>query len=267
LDAAAALLPLIALMAGCAPKPHVQLPAPEGGWVRAFNGTDLDGWSVKIAGHDLGDNYRNTFRVHDGVLAVSYDQYDSFGGRFGSLFYGRKMSHYWLRAEYRFVGRQAPGAPSWAWQNSGIQLHSQSPSTMTKAQQFPVSVEFDIVGRRMFGRYPTGDVCRNGSRMIIDGQELQKKCSRLSDVAIPGDQWVSVLAEVNGAAQVRQAVDGSVVVDYSDLRLDDHDPDARRLLAAGAPGALDSGYVSIQGNGHPIEFRRIDILPLDPPAP
>ncbi len=254
---------LLSLLAACAKKPPVLVPAPAGQWIAVFNGKNLDDWIVKIAGHDLNDNYRNTFRVEDGLLKVSYDQYEKFDGRFGSIFYNKRLSHYWLRAEYRFVGKQAPGAPSWAYQNSGIQLHSQPPETMLKNQEFPVSVEFDIVGGRLFGRHPTGDVCENGTRVKIGGAVLADKCSKLSGIAIPGNEWVTVLAEVQGGARVRQIVDGALVVEYTDLVLDDENADARRLLSFGADRALTAGYISIQANSHPIEFRRIEILPVD----
>jgi hypothetical protein len=201
--------------------------------------------------------------MENGWLKVSYDQYDKFGGRFGSIFYNKKLSHYWFRAEYRFVGKQASGAPSWAYENSGIQLHSQAPDTMRKDQEFPVSVEFDIVGRRLFGGHPTGDVCENGTRVKIGGAVLTAKCSKLSNVAIPGDRWVTILAEVQGGSRVRQIVDGQLVVEYTDLSLDGQDPDAKRLLGAGGDPVLASGYLSIQANSHPIEFRRIEILPID----
>lgn len=250
-------------LAACAKKPAVLVAAPAGQWISLFNGKNLDGWTVKIAGHDLNDNYRNTFRVENGMLKVSYDQYDKFGGRFGSIFYERKLSNYWFRAEYRFVGRQASGAPSWAYKNSGIQLHSQAPGTMSRTQEFPVSVEFDIVGDRRLSRHPTGDVCQNGTRVKIDGAPLPGKCSTVSEVRIPGEEWVTILAEVRGGTRIRQIVNGELVVEYTDMTLDDRDPDARRLLQSGSDRQLSSGYISIQANSHPIEFRRIEILPID----
>ena len=134
---------------------------------------------------------------------------------------------------------------------------------MRKEQQFPVSVEFDIVGGRLLGRHPTGDVCQNGTRVKINGAALTGKCSKLSDITIAGDEWVSILAEVQGGTRVRQVVNGDLVVEYTDLTLDDKDADARRLLGPGGDKALTSGYISIQANSHPIEFRRIDVLPID----
>ena len=255
---------LVLSLAACAKKPApVLVTAPEGQWISLFNGKNLDGWSVKIAGHAFNDNYGNTFRVEDGLLKASYDQYGKFGRQFGSIFYNKKLSHYWFRAEYRFVGKQASGAPSWAYQNSGIQFHSQAPESMGLTQEFPVCVEFDMVGAGFLGRHPTGDVCQTGTRVKIGGAVLLDKCSKLSQVAIPGEEWVTILAEVQGATRVRQIVNGALVVEYTDLTLDEKDAEASRLLKSGSDKQLASGYISIQANGHPIEFRRIEILPLD----
>lgn len=250
-------------MLACSPKPQVHVTAPAGNWISLFNGKDLNDWTVKIAGHEVGDNYASTFRVEDGLLKVSYRQYGDFGTQFGSLFYKKKLSNYWIRVEYRFVGEQAPGSPSWAYKNSGIQLHSQAPESMRKDQAFPVCVEFDLVGGHQFGSRPTGDVCQNGTRVRIDGAPLDGKCSKVGDITIRDDQWVTAEAEVRGGTRVRQIVNGILVVEYTDLELDDKDPDARRLLQAGAGPALTEGYISLQSNGHPVEFRRIEILPLN----
>ena len=258
---AALALVVLAALTSCTPKSAAPLVAPAGNWISLFNGRNLDGWTVKIAGQDLNDNYHNTFRVENGLLKVSYQQYDRFGDRFGSLFYHTKYSHYWIRAEYRFVGDLVAGAPSWAYRNSGLQLHSQAPESMRKDQQFPVCVEFDIKGGHFLNR-PTGDVCQTGTHVKIGGAPLNQQCSTVGNVTIRDDQWVSVLAEVQGATRVRQAVNAALVVEYTDLTLDEANPDAGRLLAAGADKALSSGYVSIQSNGAPIEFRRIEVLPL-----
>jgi hypothetical protein len=239
------------------------LPA-QGSWISLFNRRNLEGWTPKIAGQQVNDNYRNTFRVQDGLLQVSYADYDRFGDHFGSLFYNTKFGHYWLRAEYRFRGDLAPGAPRWAFKNSGIQLHSQSPQSMTRMQRFPVSVEFDLVGGRFMGSQPTGDVCHYGTRVLIEGMPAEGQCSRIGEITIRDDRWVSVLAEVDGATRIRHFVNGELVVEYTHITLDDGNEDARRLLAAGADKALSGGYISIQSNGHPVEFRRIEILPLDP---
>jgi hypothetical protein len=261
------LISLFAALVACAQKPKIFVAAPSGNWISLLNGKDLAAWTPKIAGQELGDNYRNTFRIENGLLKVSYQEYDKFENRFGSLFYKQKFSHYWIRAEYRFVGSLAAGAPRWAYKNSGIQLHSQAPETMRKDQQFPVSVEFDIVGGRIIGSQPTGDVCQNGTHVLIGGAPVKGLCSKVGDMTIRDDQWVTILAEVDGSNHVRQIVNGALVVEYTSLMLDENNEDARRLIASGADKALASGYISIQSNGFPIEFKRIEVLPIDDRAP
>jgi Domain of Unknown Function (DUF1080) len=253
----------LAALSACAEKPKVHIDAPNGAWVSLFNGKDLSNWNVKIAGQDFNDNYRNTFRVEDGLLKVSYQDYDKFDNRFGSLFSKQKFSHYWIRAEYRFVGSLAAGAPRWAYKNSGLQLHSQAPDSMRKEQQFPVSVEFDIVGGHFIGSAPTGDVCQNGTHVLLQGQPVKGLCSKVSDVTLRKDDWITVLAEVDGSKRVKQIVNGALIVEYTNLTLDENNQDARRLMAAGAPSDLASGYISIQSNGFPIEFRRVEVLPIE----
>ena len=44
-------------------------------WIQLLNGKDLTGWVVKIKGGLLGEDIHNTFRVEDGLLKVSYDDY------------------------------------------------------------------------------------------------------------------------------------------------------------------------------------------------
>ncbi|MCG8512376.1 MAG: DUF1080 domain-containing protein, partial [Rhodospirillales bacterium] len=125
-------------------KPAMQYPVGE--WVSIFNGKNLEGWTPKFAGHELGENYKETFRVEDGNLCVNYDNYEKFGNKFGHIFYKDKFSHYKIRLEYRFVGKQVEGGPGWAFRNSGIMIHCQDPKTMGKGQSFPVSIEVQTLG-------------------------------------------------------------------------------------------------------------------------
>ncbi len=64
-------------------------------------------------------------------------KYPKFDNQFGHLFSEHKYSNYRLRIEYRFVGDQCNGGPEWAFKNSGVMIHSQSPETMRKDQEFP----------------------------------------------------------------------------------------------------------------------------------
>jgi hypothetical protein len=230
-------------------------------WVSLFNGKDLDGWTVKIAGHELGDNFARTFRVDGGVLKVAYDGYGQFQGQFGHLFYKDKFSHYRLRVEYRFVGSQAMGGPDWAVRNSGIMIHCQSPESMGKDQSFPVSVEVQLLGGD--GRAPrsTGNVCTPGTHIVMGGQLVTRHCTSSSSKTYHGDQWVTAEVEVHGDGDVRHIVEGQTVLAYEKPQLDDSDPDARKLIA-GNNRLLREGYIALQAESHPVEFRKVEILIL-----
>lgn len=135
------------LVAGLAPCSTLRAEEEkEGEWIQLFNGKDLTGWTPKIRYHEAGENWGDTFRVEDGVLKVSYDKYDQFDSKFGHLFYNEPFSHYIIRVEYRFVGEQCPGGPGWALRNSGIMVHGESPKTMGKDQDFPASIEVQLLG-------------------------------------------------------------------------------------------------------------------------
>ena len=110
----------------------------EKNWEYLFNGKNLDHWGIKIKNHEFGDNYKNTFKVENNILKVSYEGYDSFQEKFGHIFYmKKKFKNYHLSLKYRFSGDHLKGAPAWSIRNSGIMLHCQDPNTMLIDQDFP----------------------------------------------------------------------------------------------------------------------------------
>ena len=230
-------------------------------WIPLFNGKDLTGWKVKIAGHELGDNYGNTFRVEDGILKVCYDQYKNFEGKFGHLFYEKPFSNYRLRVEYRFVGEQTPGGAEWAFRNSGAMIHGQSPESMGKNQNFPVSIEVQLLGGD--GTHPrsTANLCTPGTNVVMNGKLITQHVINSSSETYHGDQWVTVEVEARGNT-IRHIVGGKTVLEYTDPQLDERDADAKRLLEAGQDKMLRGGSISVQSESHPVEFRKIELLEL-----
>lgn len=238
--------------------------AADSQWIQLFNGKDLSGWKVKIAGYELGDNFGETFRVEDGVLKVAYDRYDTFGGRFGHLFYEKPFSSYILRVEYRFVGQQCPGGPPWAFRNSGIMIHGQSAESMKKDQNFPVSIEVQLLGGSGSGERPTANVCSPGTNYVIDGQLITQHCRNSTSKTFHGDQWVTVEVEVHGSRSIEHRVNGETVFRYTQPQLDPNDPIARELIQQrGGEKLLSAGSISLQAESHPCEFRKIEIKLLD----
>ncbi|NLX96446.1 MAG: DUF1080 domain-containing protein [Rhodopirellula sp.] len=237
-------------------------PRSDGEWIQLFNGKNLDGWTPKIAGYEVGDNFGETFRVQDGVLKTAYDQYDQFNGRFGHLFYREPFSHYLLHVEYRFVGEQVPGGPGWAVRNSGIMIHGQSPQSMAKDQSFPVSIEVQLLGGAGAGERPTANVCTPGTHIVMDGKLVTRHCNSSSSKTYHGDQWVTVEVEVHGNAMIRHAVNGETVFEYSRPQLDAGDADARKLIEGGQDKMLSGGTISLQSESHPVEFRKVELKKL-----
>jgi acetyl esterase/lipase len=238
--------------------------APAEKWVPLFNGKNLDGWTPKITGHQRGENFGDTFRVEGGILKVAYDKYGDFNGQFGHLFYKDKFSHYRLRVEYRFVGRQAPGGPGWAFRNSGVMIHGESPETMEKDQEFPASIEVQLLGGNGKEERPTANLCTPGTNVVMQGKLFTPHCTNSSSKTYHGDQWVTVEVEVHGNKVVKHIIDGKTVLEYNEPQLDERDAHARELIAKQGK-LLESGTISLQSESHPVEFRKVELLQLAEP--
>jgi hypothetical protein len=232
-----------------------------GEWVPLFNGKDLTGWTPKITKYPLGENFGDTFRVEDGILKVKYDKYDQFEGRFGHLFYKDKFSHYVARVEYRFVGEQCKGGPGWAVRNSGLMFHCQDPKTMRKDQEFPVSIEAQFLGGNGKDDRPTGSVCTPGTNIVMGGQLITRHCTASKSKTFHGDQWVTAEVEVRGSGKVKHVINGETVIAYEQPQLDERDADAARLIKD-KKLLLEEGYLSLQAESHPVEFRKVEIKVL-----
>lgn len=230
-------------------------------WIPLFNGKNMDGWTPKFAGHDLGENYLDTYRVEEGVLKVCYDKYEKFGNKFGHLFYKEPFSHYRLRVEYRFTGEQVKEGPGWAFRNSGAMLHCQDPKTMGKGQNFPVSIEVQFLGGKGTGERSTINLCTPGTYVVMDGKLNKNHCINSKSKTYHGDQWVTAEVEVRGSS-FKHFANGEEVMAYTETQLDENDGDAKKLLSAGAEKSLKMGYISLQAESHPCEFRKVEILKL-----
>ncbi len=221
-------------------------------WVSIFNGENLNGWDIKIAGYELNENFGNTFLVKDGMLVVAYDEYEEFENRFGHIFYHQPYSHYKLRLEYRFFGEQVPGGAGWAYRNNGIMFHSQSAESMEFDQDFPISVEAQLLGGPGEGDRPTGAVCTPGTNIEIDGERRFDHCSSVfNNKTFHGDDWVKFELVVYGDSLVHHIVEGDTVLTYGNIRLEE------------TGLSLGKGYIALQAESHPTAFRNIEILILE----
>jgi hypothetical protein len=234
-------------------------------WKPIFNGRDLTGWVPKINHHPAGENWRDTFVVRDGTLRVNYAQYPSFKDEFGHLIYRKPLSAYRLRLEYRFLGPSPPGAQAWAWRNSGVMFHGQAPEKMALDQPYPIAVEAQLLGGNTADDVRhTGNVCTPGVTVSVDGTPLKVHCLDSKSKTYRDGEWVKFEIEVHGSRLVRQIVNGETVMEYTDIKLD---PTEFRRFGNIDPGdasvePLSRGYISLQAESGPIEFRKIELLEL-----
>lgn len=227
-------------------------------WQSLFNGKNLDGWIPKISGYPLNENYNNTFKVENGAIKVSYENYETFTNQFGHLFYKIPFSNYKLRLKYRFTGNQANGGEAWAKKNSGIMIHCQSPESMELDQSFPVSLEVQLLGGIEDGvARPTGNLCTPGTHVHLNKKLTTAHCTSSSSETYYGDQWVTAEVEVYSDSLINHKINGTVVLSYTKPV---YGGDFNASFKEGTP--VKGGYISLQSESHPIEFKNIEILEL-----
>ncbi len=240
-----------------------QITASKKDWKQLFNGKNLDGWDIKIRGYELNDNFGQTFSVKNKKIVVNYNAYDPFNFRYGHLFFKETFSHYKIAVEYRFIGDQAKGGESWATRNSGIMIHGQLAKTMLKDQDFPISIEVQLLGGLSNGKSRTNcNLCTPGTHVVYENKLDTRHCINSTSKTFDGDQWVRAEVEVLGDSLIRHFVNNEMVITYQKPVIgggvvSGFDPlvkiDGKRLI---------EGSISLQSESHPIEFRKVEILNL-----
>lgn len=231
----------------------------QGKWVSLFNGKNLEHWQIKIAGYKLGENFGNTFRVENGILSVRYNQYDSFSNKFGAIYYDKKFTNYRLKVEYRFVGELTKGAPSWGLRDGGIQYHCQSPASVELTQSFPVCLEYNLHGGNGKDERPVGEICTPGTYVEINGKRNESFCTpAVVKRTFHGDQWVTAEIEIRDG-KIRHFVNGEEILQFQNPKYDPKHAFGKNFIVDGNDVVKD-GYISLQSNSHPMDFRKIEIM-------
>ena len=199
-----------------------------------FNGKDLTGWKVDVPHLDKHPDGKVPFVARDGMLV-------SLGSPGGHLVHDEVNQNYRLEVEYRFAGK--PG-------NCGVLVHSSKPRALYK--MFPKSIEVqmyhknagdfwcivenitvpNMVKRR--GPEKNWGITEGKARRILnltDGSEKK-----------PGDWNRMVIECLND--QVKVWVNGDFV---------NH----------GSKCTARKGKIAIQAEGSEVEFRKLDLTPIN----
>ncbi|HJS55064.1 MAG TPA: DUF1080 domain-containing protein [Chitinophagaceae bacterium] len=255
------LIPICLLFIFCGHNPPGDHKNPQ--WIQLFNGKDLNGWTPKITGYALNENYGNTFVVENGLMKVNYNAYPSFDGKFGHIFYKKKYSYYLVGLEYRFTGGQCKNGPGWAFRNSGIMLHCQPPETMQQNQDFPICIEVQLLGGNGKDERTTANLCSPGTNVVMNGKLFTNHCVSSTSKTYHGDQWVRVEVLVLGDSVIKHIIDKKIVLEYEKPQIGSGNVANYDSLVKKDGMLLKEGYISLQSESHPVEFRKVELIDLE----
>jgi hypothetical protein len=254
---------MLMLIIVCCSSPKKQ--EQEEQWIKLFNGKDINDWIVKVHHHDPGVNFGNTFRVEDDMIKVRYDEYDDFNDQFSHLYYKTPFSHFHLKLEYHFTGELQKGAPEYTMLNSGVMFHSQDPRGMLKEQNWPISVEMQFLAGLGDGKpRPTGNMCSPGTEIVYNGELYKDHCLNSTSRTFEKDEWVKAELIVMGDSLVTHIINGDTVLRYSKPTMGGGVVNGFDSTIWVPSKPLTSGYIALQSEGQPIDFRNIELKVLEP---
>jgi hypothetical protein len=231
-------------------------------WISLLESDSLKDWTVKITNHPVGENFNNTFRVKNGIMSVNYDEYEKFDNSFGHIFYNKSFSNYKFRMQYRFVGEQINGGEEWALRNSGVMIHCEDPKHMALSQKFPASIEVQLLGGNGKEERPTANVCTPGTHVDINGKQDKTHCITSTSETFHGEQWVTIEIEVRNSKIVSHLINGKKVLEYNNTVIGGKMDANKKYWESKEGEVLEKGFISLQSESHPIEFKNIEILEL-----
>jgi hypothetical protein len=193
---------------------------------------------------------------------VRYDSYEDFGNQYGHIFYKEPFSYYLLQVEYRFIGEQAPGGEGWAYRNSGAMLHSQNPESMLQDQDFPISIEGQFLGGNGTDERSTCNLCTPGTNVVMGDTLFTPHCINSSSKTFHGDQWLQANFIVLGSEEVHHLIGMDTVLSYYQPQIGGGMVSPVDSLVKIDGKQLESGYIALQSESHPIDFRRVALIDL-----
>ena len=155
-------------------------------------------------------------------------------------------------------------------------IHSQSAQSNDFEQHFPVSVELQLLGGLEEGKVrTTGNMCSPGTNIVIDGKVDERHCIPSNSETYYGDQWVSAEMIVLGDSIIHHLIEGDTVLTYTKPQIDDafisNNDSGNGWRDFGVFSntwkdrdgeLLSSGYIALQAESHPIDFKDLQLLDL-----
>jgi hypothetical protein len=202
--------------------------------ISLFNGHDLTGWHMDVPALDDNPGGQVPFIVRDGMLV-------SLGTPGGHLITDKRYQNYRLEVEYRFAGK--PG-------NCGVLVHASTPRALY--DMFPKSLEVQMQSGHAGDFWCiVEDITvpdmkkRRGPKKkwgIVEGKN--RRIENLTDDSEnPVGEWNKMIIECK-ASEISVWVNGD-------------------LVNYGYNCTADKGQIAIQAEGSEVEFRKIEMTPLE----
>lgn len=200
-----------------------------------FNGKDLNGWTADVPDADKDPNIRPSFIVRSNLLV-------SLGEPKGHLITDKDYRDYRLDVEYRFPGKTG---------NCGVLVHASKPRALYG--MFPQSIEVQMMSGNAGDFWVIQEdievpnmVERRGPRERWGGTDKHdRRIKNLTDNSEkPPGEWNHLRIECRGRV-VKVWVNGDLVND-------------------GHNATADHGKIAIQAEGAEVEFRRVELTPIQP---
>ncbi len=204
--------------------------------ISLFNGNDLKGWRADVPAADKDDSIKPSFGVRDGMLV-------SFGKPVGHLITDGSYENYRLEVQYRFSAK--PG-------NCGVLVHVSKPRF--RSNLFPQSIEVQMMNKH------AGDFWCIGEN--IEVPDMAKRRPRKEGQAFGSGQ--------NDARRIINLTDGSEkpVGEWNTMIIECKDDEVKvwvngDMVNHGMKATATKGQIALQAEGSEVEFRKVELTPLD----
>ncbi len=134
---------------------------------------------------------------------------------------------------------------------------------MPRDQTFPISIEGQLLGGNSDGKpRPTANMCSPGTEIIYQGKLYKDHCLNSSSPTFDGEQWVRAEFLVHGSGTITHFVNGQKVLEYEMSQYGGGVVDNYDATTKIDGKLIDGGYISLQSESHPIDFRKVELLNL-----
>ncbi len=140
-------------------------------------------------------------------------------------------------------------------------LHAQSAESMGLDQDFPVCIEAQFLGGSGEGERPTVNLCTPGTNVYICDTLVTQHCINSTSKTYHGEEWVTVELHIFGDSIIHHIIEGDTVLTYTKPHIGGGNMPEDYPIPEGTP--VKEGYIALQAESHPVEFRKVELLVLD----